>query len=69
MIYYAAIPIELVFENIENNYPNFQEIDCNGVKLIVEPFKFNSWKIVRIISSNPYDYMNPLYQPGNIINL
>ncbi|MDI3540703.1 hypothetical protein H0A61_02588 [Koleobacter methoxysyntrophicus] len=69
MIYYAAIPIELVFENIENNYPNFQEIDYNGVKLIVEPFKFNSWKIVRIISSNPYDYMNPLYQPGNIINL
>ncbi len=69
MIHYVAMPIELVIESMEKIDYNFVEMEIDGIKMILEPIEFNKGKIVRVISSNPYDYLNPLYQPGQIINL
>ncbi|HHU69597.1 MAG TPA: hypothetical protein GXZ31_04750 [Thermoanaerobacterales bacterium] len=69
MIHYVALPIELVVENMDKTDYNFIEVEIDGIKMIMEPIEFNKWRIVRVISSNPYDFVNPLYQPGQILNL
>lgn len=66
MILYTAMPLELVLEGIDRKY-DFKEIDYNGIKIIIEPLDINHGKIVRIISSNPRDYLNDKLSPGTII--
>lgn len=43
------------------------EIDYNGVKMEVKVNSLNSGEIIRVISSNPNDYLNDQYQPGTKI--
>lgn len=67
MIVYTIFPLELVFEGYEDFKPEYEEIERDGCRLLVEALSFNQGKIVRLISSNPQDYLNPAYQPGEII--
>ncbi|HHY13747.1 MAG: hypothetical protein GX977_14720 [Firmicutes bacterium] len=69
MIHYVALPIELVVENMGKIDYQFTEVEIDGIKMILEPMDFNKGKIVRIISSDPNDFINPSYQPGQTINL
>lgn len=66
MILYTAMPLELVLEGIDRTY-NYKEIDINGIKLVIEPIDINHGKIVRLISTNPQDYLNGELSPGKII--
>lgn len=63
MILWTIMPLELVFgqEDISNNY---DEIDYDGTKLMVEKVSVNQCRIVRILSSNPQDYLRDDIQPG-----
>jgi hypothetical protein len=47
--------------------PEPMEIELNGVKLQVQKHIDNQYQIVRIISTNPFDYLNLDLQPGNIL--
>lgn len=67
MIMYSIVPLEDIFEGIENNEPN-QEIELNGVIMQVQPMNSYQAKVVRLISPNPQDYLNPAYSPGQIIS-
>jgi hypothetical protein len=67
MIIYTTIPLELVFEGFDQYQPKFEEIEYQGVKLMIEPQGPYQAKIVRLLSSNPRDYLNPRYSPGNTI--
>jgi len=44
-----------------------KEINYQGKKLQVETLESGQYRIVRIISSNPQDYLNPKLQPGLIL--
>jgi hypothetical protein len=66
MLLYTAMPLELVLDGIDRKY-NFKEIDVDGIKLIIEPIDINHGKIVRLISTNPQDYLNSELSPGKII--
>jgi len=66
MLLYTAIPLELVLEGIDKTY-DYKEIEINGVKLLVEPLDINRSRIVRIMSTNPQDYLNPEFAPGSIL--
>jgi len=66
MILYTAIPLELVVEGIEKGH-NYKELELSGIKLLVEPVDVDRSRIVRIISTNPQDYLNPRLSPGTII--
>ncbi len=68
MILYTALPLELIWEGYSEFSPKYEEITKDGQLLLIEPVSFNRGKIVRLISSNPQDYMNPSLQPGEIIN-
>lgn len=68
MIHYSIIPLETVFENFEQmEKQQLQEITINGVTMVVEPLEGREAKIVRLISPNPQDYLNPQLAPGQKI--
>lgn len=66
MLLYTPIPVEQVLEGIDKKR-DYKEIDIDGVKLLVEPLGLDKAKIIRIVSSNPKDYLNPKISPGNIL--
>jgi hypothetical protein len=68
MIIYTSMPLELVYEGFENFIPQHEEIVHNGVSMVVEPFGTHQSKIVRLLSCNPQDYLNPSYSPGSVIH-
>ncbi len=64
MILYTPLPIELVTKGIED-LPKTQELTYHGVLMEVKPLSFGSAKIVKVISTDPKDYLK--YTPGEII--
>lgn len=66
MVLYTAMPLELVLEGMEKNH-NYKEINFYGVKLIIEPMDLNHGKIVRLISTDPQDYLKNEFYPGRIV--
>ncbi|MDD4570452.1 MAG: YlzJ-like family protein [Tepidanaerobacteraceae bacterium] len=66
MVLYTSVPLEVVLEGIEKKH-EYQEIEIHGIKLVMEPTGMNQAKIVRVISSNPQDFLNTNFSPGKII--
>lgn len=66
MLLYTAMPLELVLEGIDKTY-DFKEVELGNIKLLVEPIDMNRGRIVRLLSTNPQDYLNPKYTPGTIL--
>lgn len=68
MILHTIIPPELIFPDQPESYQNQQLISRNGVPLIVEQ-SGNMYKVIRVMSSDPADFLrNDLY-PGSLISL
>ncbi len=69
MILYTIVPLEIVLDGSETYTPFYAELPLkNGGTLLVEQSGLNSARVVRLISSNPADYLDPALQPGSIIN-
>mgnify|MGYP000948418729 CR=1 FL=1 len=66
MLLYTPMPLELVMEGLDKER-NYIELDYDGIKLLVEPLDMTSGKIVRIMSTNPQDYLNSSLSPGAVI--
>lgn len=69
MIIYTPLPLELVLEGNSDFSPEYQEVEREGIMLLIENLGNQRGKVVRLFSSNPQDYLNPLLQPGEIIKL
>lgn len=67
MIHYTPLPLEDVFDGWDRPRQEAQEVVVNGVTMVVEPVNMKEAKIVRIISSDPQDYLNPAFQPGKMV--
>ncbi len=67
MLLYTPLPAEQVLEGSDKEI-NIEEINYKGIKIQVEDINGKNYKIMRLISSNPNDYLNPEFQPGNMIN-
>lgn len=66
MILYTPLPLEQVFQGIEELQAP-QEITLGDVKMQVEMLSHSQARIVRLISPRPEDYLNASYAPGTII--
>ncbi len=60
------MPMDAVFP-AEPFEPVYEEIEYLGAKMIVEKTAPDHRQIVRIISSNPQDYLRSELQPGQLI--
>lgn len=67
MTLYSIIPEEIVWEGYDKHEPDYMEVQINGITMQVERLNATQAKIVRIYSGNAYDYMNPAYAPGSLV--
>ncbi len=70
MILYSIIPVEYVFRDLSNKSEEAEyfETEYMGEKLQVARQGNDSYRIVRIISTSPKAFLNPMLQPGSILN-
>lgn len=64
---YTPLPLEEVLGEKSDKERDFQEVQMYGKKFIVENLDKNRVKITKLISSNPNDYLDSRFQPGNIV--
>lgn len=67
MILYTTMPHELIFQEDSNSYTKQSIIDVNGLSLVVEPISNEECRVVQVLSTNPYDFLNATYSPGSIL--
>ncbi|MCM3110094.1 YlzJ-like family protein [Lederbergia lenta] len=66
MIHHTIIPPELIFPEQLESFSDQVSLTRNGVPMVVEQ-SGNMYKIVRIMSSDPADYLNSELHPGSYI--
>lgn len=68
MIHYSVIPVETVFANMEQvEKQELKEITYGHATMLVEQTGPFEGRIVRLISPDPQDYLNPNYAPGQSV--
>ncbi|UOY93620.1 YlzJ-like family protein [Ectobacillus sp. JY-23] len=65
MILYTIVPEHFIYPVDEQIFHKQQIVSCNGVAMMVESNGEQGHAIVRVLSSNPQDYLR--YQPGQQI--
>ena len=66
MILWTIMPEELVFSQDIPISP-YEEIEYAGAKMMVEKVSASQCRIVRILSTNPADYLRQDIQPGIVL--
>lgn len=64
MIIWTPLPMQLVTEGMEPALPQTMEVQVQGRLVEVVPDGAGGGQVVRLISSDPQDYLNPAFQPG-----
>jgi len=64
MVIYTHVPAEWLMDN-SGEERQFTEIPFGQATVIAEVMEDGTCKVVRLISSNPDDYMHPDLQPGS----
>jgi len=70
VILYSIIPADVVFGNYFGKNADeysLKEILYEGEKVEVIPMSNNTYKVNRIISTEPKAYLNPKLMPGSVI--
>lgn len=71
MILYTIYDQNLIFKNGVFNEQhadvNYSEINVGGVMVQVSHTNNNEFRVERILSTNPADFLNPRFQPGSIL--
>lgn len=72
MILWTAMPLELVLGDYDpaQTTPSPQvEVKYKDRTVIIEPLGLNKGKVLRLISTDPADYLLEDFQPGMVISL
>lgn len=74
MMLYTIIPLEAIFDPETETGSGESvvaevEIKQGSVSLLAQPLPGGQYKINRIISTDPQDYLRPEWQPGSIMSL
>jgi len=68
MLLYTPLNLELVLEGLEKmKKPKTRVVEIGGVPLILEDIRPGEGKVVRLLSTNPKDYLRSDFYPGAII--
>lgn len=68
MILYTPMQLELVLEGFDNTeYADYREIEYNGVQMLVESAGVDQMRIIKLLSTNPFDYLKTELSPGSLI--
>jgi hypothetical protein len=68
VIFYSVVPMEVVFEGMDQVEKQvLRELPMGEATMVVEQTGPYEGKMVRLISPNPQDYLNPAFAPGQVI--
>jgi len=70
MIHYSIIPPEVVFQGF-NDYQEQTHFfaEYKGEKIMVTKRPGNKFEITRLLSTRPASFLDPAYQPGNLVDM
>lgn len=69
MILYTMTPYEQIFPQQEAGGPNEIMISYNGVPILAEWTETHEYRIIRVMSTDPNHYIDPVFMPGAKISL
>jgi len=67
MILWSIIPPDMVWGNVDPPSA-YEEIEYNGMKCLVEKTNPTQYRVVRLLTTNPNDYLSTALQPGTIVS-
>lgn len=68
-VLYTPLAPEVVLAGMDNEMASYQELEVGGVKMLVEQAGPNQCRVVRLLSTNPRDYLREEFQPGTMVNM
>ncbi len=68
MILYTMMPEELVFPTQEQDFAKHQLVSYQGVPLLVERTEDHSYRVIRVMSTDPKHFLNDSFCPGSKIS-
>ena len=68
MILYTTMPQELVFQTDESDFGKQTVIQYQGIPLLVERDENHDYRVVQIMSTDPFHYLNNECSPGAILS-
>ncbi len=66
---HSIVPVEEIWAETDLPAAELREVMVHGCMMQVEPIDSSSGKVVRILSTDPQDYLKPEFQPGRIVLL
>lgn len=69
MILWSPLPAEVILDGFDAPPRPAMEMRHHGRLLMVEPVSANQVRLVRLISTDPNDFLHPDLQPGRIVDL
>ena len=68
---YTIVPYDQVWDELDESVSGneSQEVTIQGCVMQVIPIDSGSGSVVRLLSTNPDDYLNPALQPGSVVLL
>lgn len=67
MILYTTVPLEAVFAGGDRS-GNMVELDLGSRWLLVEALPTGQARVIKLLSTDPADFLRPEWQPGQLIN-
>jgi len=64
---WTIMPLNVVMDGSELHQPIYTEIPWKSGVLLVEETGQSAARVVRLLSTDPADYLEPAVQPGRII--
>ncbi len=67
MILYTTVPLEAVFAG-DDRSGNMVELDLGSRRLLVEALPTGQARVIKLLSTDPADFLRPEWQPGQLLN-
>jgi len=65
-VLWTVLPVEMVLDGFDRS-PVYEEVDVAGAKVMVERLAPYESRVVRLLSTEPSDYLRPELQPGTML--
>ena len=66
MTLWSIVPVEMVLDNVAS-LPAYEEIEYSGMKCLVEKTGPSQCRVVRLLTTDPSEYLRSKLQPGTIL--
>lgn len=68
MVLYTIVPPEELFDEEDEPVASVKAM-VNGTPVLVTPIGEGKGRIERLLSTDPNHFLDPTYQPGNVVSL